>query len=668
MAVLAEDPGRAGELAAHLPRCDPDELLTIRNVLAPYAPTVAPALWAVLYDEGAAPGQRVRAACALAGWDPADERWPRVADRLSAAVTRAAPSEFVVWVRALEPVRAHLVPALVRRYPGSLVRIESGRLPVTELVPEASALDLTANLLAQYTTDRPTDLAELAMLLGDRHYAVFAKAIHGKHRAALVPVLKAELHRSAVPGWARGEEVAAAVAALAGAAPVAAYADPDRLIDTLSRRQANAAAVLFTLGEVDSVWPLLARPIDGDPSVQSYLIRRLGTVGADPAVLVGRLASEPDVWARKACLIALGDFPPDRVPPAECDALVSRLLEQYRHAPDPGLHSAIDWLLRRKWGRAGAVAAIDRELTDEAQHRAAAARTRSVLPAVVGAGLAGVASRPLGAGKDWFVNGEGQTYAVVRGPVAFTMGSPATEPGRFTGYTDETPHPKRVPRSFAVSTREVTNAEFLRFRPDRAWMSRFSADADGPAVGMTWYSAAAYCNWLSDREGIPKGQWCYEPNPNGEYGEGMTIRAGHLGLAGYRLPTEAEWEFACRAGAVTARFYGRGEELLSRYAWGPGNADNRTGAGGLLRPNALGLFDTMGNAEEWLEDWGRDEPPPRIDDTDGPPAAVREEHNRVTRGGSILSIPIFMRSANRDFHRPGNRDYVLGFRPAKTLP
>ncbi|WP_439630322.1 protein kinase domain-containing protein [Gemmata sp.] len=668
MAVLAEEPGRAGELAAHLPHCEPDELLTIRHVLTPHAAAVAPALWAVLSDERATPGQRVRAACALAGWDPADARWPRVAERLGGAVTRAAPNEFVVWVRALEPVRAHLVPPLLRRYPGALLRIESGQLPVSDLVPEAAALDLTANLLAQYTTDRPADLAELAVTLGPRHYQLFADSIAGKNRAALVPILKAELHKSALPSWAMNEDAVSAVAALAGAAPVAALADPDQLIDALARRQANAAAVLFTLGEVESVWPLLSPRGDADPTVQSYLIRRLGTIGADPAVLVRRLASEPDPRARRACLIALGDFPPERVPPAERDALVARLLEQYRDAPDPGLHSAIDWLLRRKWGRAGAVEAIDRDLTGEARTRAAAAGTHPALPAVAGAGLAWAATRPLGAGKDWFVNGQGQTYAVVRGPAAFTMGSPATEPGRFTGYTDETPHPKRIPRSFAVSTREVTNAEFLRFRPDRIWMSRFSADPDGPAIGMTWYSAAAYCNWLSEREGIPSDQWCYEPNPKGGYGEGMTVRADHLGLAGYRLPTEAEWELACRAGSVTARFYGRGEELLSRYAWGPGNADSRAGAGGLLRPNALGLFDTMGNAEEWLEDLGRDEPPQRIDDTDGPQSAVREEHNRVTRGGSILSIPIFMRSANRDFHRPGNRDYVLGFRPAKTLP
>ena len=79
------------------------------------------------------------------------------------------------------------------------------------------------------------------------------------------------------------------------------------------------------------------------------------------------------------------------------------------------------------------------------------------------------------------------------------------------------------------------------------------------------------------------------------------MKLGHLSLTGYRLPTEPEWVYACRAGSVTSHYYGRGEGLLPRYAWFSKTATERAWPVGQLRPNDRGLFDTLGNAHEWCE-------------------------------------------------------------------
>ena len=371
------------------------------------------------------------------------------------------------------------------------------------------------------------------------------------NKAAVVPVLKAELAKKPQEGSA------------------------DAVIDALAKRQGYAAAALVALGEPESVWPVFAFPKDGDPSARSYLLERLAAIGADPAALVHRFGAEGDVSAKRALLIALGDFPAEVVPVGEREPFVSRLLVLYRDDPDSDLHSAIDWLLRQKWGKAKELAAIDAELAGETRGRVAA-RALVKLAVPVSVAHPGVVGPQLPAphvavGKDWFVNGEGQTYAVVRGPVEFTLGSPKTEPGRIE--VNEPPHRKRIPRTFAIATKEVTVEEFLRFRPKHNWTKQYSPGPDTPAVGMTLYEAAEYCNFLSWREGIPPDQWCYAPNKAGQYGEGMTMKVGHLSLTGYRLPTEVEWEYACRSEAVTARYFGRGEGLLPRYGWFLKNAD-----------------------------------------------------------------------------------------------
>ena len=334
---------------------------------------------------------KFRIAVVLFRLEPEDRRRETIAGAVADGLVRLNPLEVKPFADILQPVGHPLVEPLMKRYAESRRRIESGKLATTELVTEASAFDLAANLLARYAADRPTELAELAMLVDGRHYALFTEAIQ-KNKAAIVPVLKAELAKKPPEGLPNDTL--------------------DAALEAYGKRRGYAGAVLLTLGEAESVWPVFVFPKDGDPTARSYLQERLAAIGADPAALVNRFGVEPDVSAKRALLIALGDFPLDKVPVAEREALTAKLLVLYRDDTDSGLHSAIDWLLRQKWGKAKEVAAIDAELAREARGRVAA---RALAGAAVPVGLpSGVVGPQLPApqvakGKDWFVNGEGVT-------------------------------------------------------------------------------------------------------------------------------------------------------------------------------------------------------------------------------------------------------------------
>jgi formylglycine-generating enzyme required for sulfatase activity len=193
-------------------------------------------------------------------------------------------------------------------------------------------------------------------------------------------------------------------------------------------------------------------------------------------------------------------------------------------------------------------------------------------------------------------------------------------------------------RGFWIATTEITNAQYERFRP-RNGRSESSKGDDSPVVDISWEDAKAYCAWLAEKSGRP-----------------------------IRLPSEAEWECACRAGSDGEFTFGDDEENLSEFAWYDENSEGRAHAVGTKRPNRWGLFDLHGNIWEWCEDtWhtSYDEAP-----ADGSPwteGGVEVEPGspfRVFRGGGWGFPARYCRSAFRSRFVPALRYWLLGFRPA----
>jgi formylglycine-generating enzyme required for sulfatase activity len=217
---------------------------------------------------------------------------------------------------------------------------------------------------------------------------------------------------------------------------------------------------------------------------------------------------------------------------------------------------------------------------------------------------------------------------------------------------DETPrHPVRITRPFYLGLTEVTQGQYRAVTGESP--SQFRGSDDLPVEHVSWLDAVRFCNGLSELERLPpfyriKGDQVAVADPRG---------------VGYRLPTEAEWEYACRARNPARYSFGHDPAVLGEYAWFYKNSGSKTHPVGQNRPNGFGLFDMHGNVWEWCwdeyrSDYYKGSP---VDDPQGQSGASV----RVIRGGSWSHDPQDARSANRFGNTPDSRSYYLGFRLAR---
>ena len=250
-------------------------------------------------------------------------------------------------------------------------------------------------------------------------------------------------------------------------------------------------------------------------------------------------------------------------------------------------------------------------------------------------------------------------------PGEFLMGSPAEEKYR---DDDETQHRVKISRPFLLAETEVTQGQFAAVMNQNPSEYK-DCGTDCPVEQVTWRDAIDFCNALSKQEGLNA---CY-------IGEGDNLKWNRA-CDGYRLPTEAEWEYAARGGHEGEVYVGTNKpEEACRF----GNvADETAKRGGdpdtlpcddgfkitspvaRFRPNARHLHDMMGNVREWIWDWfGNYEKDLSLD-----PSKSQNGGVRVIRGGSWLSGPRYARVANRGWGLPSLRLGDVGFRVARSLP
>ena len=229
--------------------------------------------------------------------------------------------------------------------------------------------------------------------------------------------------------------------------------------------------------------------------------------------------------------------------------------------------------------------------------------------------------------------GNGVTLKLALMPAGkFIMGSPKDEDGH--AEDEGPPHEVTISKPLYMGACEVTQAQWKAVMASVPWRGETNAEEgeDQPASYVDWADAVSFCGKLSAKIG-------------------KTVR----------LPTEAEWEYACRAGSKTRFSFGDREGDLKDHAWYVKNSDGKTHAVGQKEPNAWGLYDMHGNVWEWCADWyGEVTYVPGASAVD--PKGPESGEYRVLRGGSWCNYPAFCRSAYRNRGLPGHRDSNHGFR------
>jgi formylglycine-generating enzyme required for sulfatase activity/transcriptional regulator with XRE-family HTH domain len=393
----------------------------------------------------------------------------------------------------------------------------------------------------------------------------------------------------------------------------------------LGQRRAAVLCALLRL-HVPLHLDQVLRPVP-DPEVVTQFSFLASERNVSAGDLLSRLADAETAGSRYALLLALGEYARGAGSSPALVEQVAIAVHEHLGNDDAGVRAAALWLQRR-WS-----------LPYESAPR--------------------TAYDPTGR-RTWFTvetGGNPLTFVVFR-PGRFVMGSPADEAER-SDY-EGPPQDTTIARSFALCDREVTRSEFESFMADTGTtglpnIDEWSPQGVEPVVAATWEEAMAY------------GQWCSAHLISmavSRQARGRPSSLEEMQQLNFSLPTEAEWEYACRAGTTTAYSFGSDRSKLNQYGWFAVNSGLKTHEAGILRPNPAGLFNIHGQCWEWCLDWYGPYANDPVVDNRGPSSGDR----KVLRGGCWNLGARYARSACRNAHIPPNRNYYISFRLAMSLP
>jgi eukaryotic-like serine/threonine-protein kinase len=606
---------------------------SVCRLLATHRSEMVPGYWQIAKDRGQESARRFHAACALASYDPDNEYWrdEQFDDFVAHYLVKVSPSELVAWRRVLRPVHQILTKPLK-----AICRD-------TQLADQVR--NFASDTLADYLSN---DVAELFDLLANADEKQFEPIFEklSEHGNAAIELGNRELGNRELGNRELGN-------AEQSKSLTNDSSPEDQQL--LAKRRTNAAVMLLRMGETSCVLPLLQHSTD--PSTRSWLIRRLLPLGASPEIVIAEMNQQQNLSVRRALIQSLGS--------REFDDLLAKtgidktLLELFQHNPDPGIHAAAEWVLGR-WGK-------EHDLSLAEANMATSHDTVDSGPSKADGSQAKADSGPAKDGCSWYISKHnGHTMVVLPGPVEFFRGSPATEHGR---DADESLCRAIIQRTFAIGSKEVTIEQFKLFQQENPTLTWHTLDRyhvpNGPALFVSYYLAASYCRWLSEKEAIPESQMCFPPIA--QIKPGMRLPEDYLHRTGYRLPTESEWEYSCRAGTSTSRYYGDSTELLADYAHY--ETISTSFPVGILKPNDFGLFDTLGNAWEWCQSFDdlADENPAE----DSQIAFVDVEqvlpNYSCVRGGAYNRATSVIRSSDRWLRGLDWSNSDCGFRLCRTI-